>query len=148
MTAYKNQFNSGQLNNAKLEITTADDMQTYFLNLAKSNLAKANRQNLAGVTFNSSTNNTIIAWFNGQPYHTASLAMNLVHNAIVMAMIGSDHSIEVYNHPIKITAEKTTELRNTFGGNISSWLGTLFAFLSAFYVMSYIQVNPMSLHDE
>lgn len=143
MAEYKNEFNA-QTDNAKLAITKLEDMETYFLELAKSNLATANRKNLAGVTFNKFGNSTIIAWFNGHPYHAAPLTLNLVHNAIIKAMIGTDHSIQLYNHPLPNTtanSEDHSASENRSGEGFFSHIGLLLALISANYIMSYIKVN-------
>lgn len=146
MTEYENVVKA-QSKMANFFDTASLDMQTYFLELASSNIRKSNRENLAGATVNGfdNTKTTIIAWFNGHPYHTQPLALNLVHNAIVKAMVGKDHSIKLYNHPMAIATDNEIENEAkralTFGGNISLKLGLLFTFASASYIMSYVKVN-------
>lgn len=143
MAGYKNGFNA-MADSAQLVITKQKDMETYFLELAGTNLAKSNRKNLAGVTFNKFGNGTIIAWFNGQPFHAAPLALNLVNNAIVKAMLGSDHGIQLYNHPMTNGAKKN-EIQavkiNTSGAIVFAYLGLMLTLISANYIMSYIRVN-------
>lgn len=123
---------------------TSLDMDEYFLKLVSLNIAKSNRENLAGATVNKFDNTTIIAWFNGHPFHTPPLAVNLVHNAIVKAMLGMDHSIQLYNHPVAMATSIEAERANTFGNTISWRLGLLFALASASYIMSYVKVKSQS----
>lgn len=137
-----------QSNMAKFVDTAPLDIPTKFLELTSSNIRKSNRENLAGATVNEydDTNTTIIAWFNGHPYHTQPLALNLVHNAIVKALVGTDHSIKLYNHPMaiatNINSEDEAKARGLrYGGDISLSLGLLLTFASANYIMSYVKVN-------
>lgn len=144
MAEYKNEVNA-QSKNAKLEITKSQDMEAYFLELAAPNPARVNRNYLAGATFNKFDNGTIIAWYNGQPFHTAPLTLNLVHNAIVKTMIGPDHNIQLHNYPMENTTKKSqendSEPKAINGSGLFEGLGVLLCFVTANYIMGYIKVN-------
>lgn len=123
---------------------TIDDMQTYFLNLAKTILARLNSHYLAGATIGNNKNNTIIAWFNNQLYHTAPLTLNLVHNAVARAMVGADHSIRVINSPLPFISDPD---KASIGGYILVLnIGFAIAMVSAFYIMSYIKVKSSTFY--
>lgn len=117
------------------------DIQAHFLHLAETLLVRLNSQYLAAATFGKER---ITAWFNGQMMHTAPLSLNLIHNAVVRASLGDDHSITVINEPLKFSPNSTmamAEIGNSFGYNLSSNLGFGMAFVCAFYVMFLIKVN-------
>lgn len=148
MEQYKNEVRA-QSNTAKVVITKSRDMETYFLNLSAPNPARVNREYLSGATFNKydDDDSKIIAWFNGQPLHSAPLSLNLVHNAIVKTMIGPDYSIQLFNHPfVNISASDETDAEyspNGFG--LFSGLGLMFCFITANYIVAYIKVDPNDL---
>lgn len=120
------------------------DIQSYFLTLAETILVRLNAEFMAGASMARFKNDTIVAWFNGQPHHTAPLAMNLAHNAIVRAMLGSDHSIRVANEPLPFTTGSRIEMLSTgsnMGFQLATNIGFAMAFVSAFYVIFYIKVS-------
>lgn len=139
MNEYESQFNT-QPPSTQLDIITLHDMKTHFLNIAKLDMIKANVEYLVGASFAATGNSTkMIAWFNGQPYHTAPLALNLLHNAIVTAMIGKNHSIQLYNHPLQIIREQSADAQIEDGFILV--FGVWASFVSASYISSYIKVN-------
>lgn len=101
---------------------------------------KINEEYLFGVKLNDTA---IVVWFNGQPYHAAPLAMNLVHNALVRAALGQDYRINVYNHPLS-NGMKEQEISSYLyerafgiGLSVSFWL----MFVAASYIVSSIKVK-------
>lgn len=131
-----------QSQRAILKIDESIDMNEYFLELSALNRAKANLRYMVGATFNA-RDYKIIAWFNGHPYHASPLSLNLVHNAIVKAMIGPDHSIHLYNHPFTIDVnwtDVTTEGEESelFSGYSVELMSSL---ITAMYITTYIRVN-------
>lgn len=111
-------------------------------------LATINSFYLAATTIGSNVNGSeaIVAWFNNQLYHTAPLSLNLVHNAIVRAALGPDHSIRVINNPLPFTLESRQEIvsieaSQNVGFQLASNLSFAMAFVAAFYVLFYIKVN-------
>lgn len=130
-------------NSAELDVTS-QTIQTYFLEVAKTVLVNLNTEYLAGATMGQFANGTIIAWFNGEPYHAAPLSMNLVHNAIVRAMFGADHSIQLTNNPLPFNIS-TQIAKISDGSNLGSQLATNIslgmAFGTAFFILFYIKVS-------
>lgn len=119
-------------------------MQNYYLELAKTILVRLNRQYLTGASIGTMNNDTIIAWFNNQPFHTAPLAVNLAHNAIVRAMISNQHSIRVTNEPIPFSIDSRMLMLNAgnnIGFQLASNVGFAMAFVGAFYIMFYVKVS-------
>lgn len=87
-------------------------------------------------------NSSFIAWFNGQPFHTSPLSLNLLHNAIVHAKFGDDHSIQVFNWPVPFRPESKALLTMTgddMGSQLAMNLSFVMAFTSALYIMFYIR---------
>lgn len=117
----------------------SEDMQEHFLRLGNQIRVRTNTRNLLGLSFE---NNSFVAWFNGQPFHTSPLSLNLLQNAILRSEISDDYSIQVSNWPIPYRPESKTLLTMT-GDDIGSQLATnlsfVMAFTSALYVMFYIR---------
>lgn len=131
---------------AKLEVIE-QRMQDYYLNLADTILVRLNMQYLAGASIGSMKNDTVIAWFNNQPFHTAPLAVNLAHNAIVRAMLSDQHSIHLVNSPIPYTIDSRLlmlNVGNNIGFQLASNVGFAMAFVGAFYIMFYVKVSAGS----
>lgn len=130
-------------------VVTKDDFSQYILGLGEKYQIRINAQYLVATSIGRTNGtNEIIAWFNNQPFHTAPLALNLVHNAIVRAMVGNDHSIRVINKPLPFTMESRInflEAGNNIGFQLASNLGFAMAFVAAFYVMFYIKVCVCSI---
>lgn len=93
---------------------TSMDIQSYYLKLAKTIFVQLQAEFMAGASFKE---DKIVAWFTGQPYHTAPLSMYLAHNAIIRAMLGSDHSIRLFNDPLPFTTSSRIEMLST-GSNM------------------------------
>jgi hypothetical protein len=47
----------------------------------------------------------VTAWFNNQPYHSAPISLNTVHNAILAALFGKNVSLNVTNKPLPFRAQ-------------------------------------------
>lgn len=125
-------------------VTTDKDLDSFLLNLAGQSLTTFNYQYLAAAS--ALTNGEIVAWFNNQFYHTASLALNLVHNAIIRALINPAYSIHVANAPFDYFVQPNST--NDIDANISLFsasftieAGVVMSLVSASYVMFYIQVS-------
>lgn len=128
---------------ARIEVVK-EDMEEYFLRLAETLIVRLNAQYLAAATIGKYENGTLIAWFNGQPLHTAPLSLNLLHNALFRAVLGNDHSIQMANHPLPFTTKSRMEMLaggNNLGFQLATNVGFAMAFVSAFYVMFYIKVT-------
>lgn len=119
------------------------DIQTHFLDLAKTILVRLNSQYLAGFSYDYEYDR-IIAWFNNQPFHTSPLSINLVHNAMIKSKFDSDHSIRVVNSPLPFRVESRMNMLmagNNIGFQLATNISFAMAFVSAFYVMFYIKVR-------
>lgn len=114
-------------------------MQEHFLRLGSRIRVRTNTRNLLGLSFD---NNTFFAWFNGHPFHTSPLSLNLLHNAILRVKYGEDYSIRVSNWPTPFRPESKALLTMTgddMGSQLATNLSFVMAFTSALYVMFYIQ---------
>lgn len=128
---------------ANIEIIK-EDMEIYFLKLAETLIVRMNAQYLAAATIGKYENGTLIAWFNGQPLHTAPLSLNLLHNALLRAMIGEEYNLKVINKPLPFTTKSRMQMLaggNNIGFQLATNVGFAMAFVSAFYVMFYIKVK-------
>lgn len=98
--------------NNKFE-TTDIPFPNFILKLAATQIVDINRNYLVAASIGPEN---ITAWFNNQPYHTAPLSLNLIHNAMLRAYMGSsDYSIEMTNHPLPF--EAMTEFQQLASGN-------------------------------
>lgn len=124
-------------------VTTDEDLDSFLLNLANQSISTFNYQYLAAAS--ALSNGTILAWFNNQFYHTASLALNLVHNAIIRTVINPAYSIHVVNAPFDfhVQANSTQDEVNLsiFGIAFAFAVSIAMSFVSASYIMFYVQVN-------
>lgn len=66
---------------------------------------------VVGASFIGSNNPKVIAWFNNQPYHALPLTLNLIYNAILKGINGSEYGIEVQNEPLPFTQETKVRKR-------------------------------------
>lgn len=135
--------NIEQSSNAKLITVRSGNMEKDLLSLANSHLKEFKFQYLIGANF--FENGTIIAWFNNQAFHTAALALNTLHNAIVKSIIGDDNSISVTNAPFKFlprndSISDVVANVDTFGFSFCIVVGLVFTVLSSSYIQFYIKV--------
>lgn len=140
---YKSYFKTAP-SQSSLVVIQDQSFDDYLLNLGRKFLVRINSQYLAAASFETiNGSETIVAWFNNQPFHTAPLAVNLVNNAVVRAALGSDHSIRIINKPVPFTIEsqmKMLEAGNNIGFQLASNVGFAMAFVAAFYVLYYVKV--------
>lgn len=126
-------------------VTLTVDFLTYMIfGLHNSSHYEVDSKYFAAVSF--AEDSTIIAWFNNEAYHTAPLSLNLVHNAVVRAILGDSHSIRVINKPLPFKANSSTGLDFKASDEfvaleLSVNIGMAMVFVSAFYVIFYIKVQ-------
>lgn len=122
-----------------LEVTN-NNMEDYILQQSAINLPRVNQQYLMGATIKE---NSLTAWFNNQPYHTAPLTLNIMHNAIYHAYGGcSKCAIVVSNKPMPFTTQSRLEMLqagNNMGFQLAFNTSFAMSFVSAFYILFYIK---------
>lgn len=142
---YRNVFKT--LPSASALYEFSEGVESRFLELAKTILIRLNSKYLVGYSYDLELD-SIIAWFNNQPFHTTSLSMNMVHNAMIKAKFGSNYSISVTNWPLPFRVESRLSFLLGAGNNMGFQLATnisfAMAFVSGFYVMFYIKVSIKS----
>lgn len=114
-------------------------MEEHFLRLGNLIRVRTNTRNLLGLSYE---NDAFTAWFNGQPFHTSPLSLNLLHNAILRTQIDEEHSIQVSNWPTPFRPESMPLLTlqgDDIGSQLATNLSFVMAFVSALYVMFYIR---------
>lgn len=104
-------------------VSTADKMEKYFLQQASLSLPTVNKDYLIGATI---TANSLIAWFNGQPFHTLPLTLNTINRAILKTLVGQDYDIEVINKPYIWSSQPDSSHRAQ--EDFSSFLMPMFIF--------------------
>ncbi|XP_075155305.1 ATP binding cassette subfamily A member 3 isoform X2 [Haematobia irritans] len=123
-----------------LEVTGTKTFSEYILDLGRKIQVRINSRYLAAASIRG--NNTITAWLNNQPLHTAPLTVNLVHNAIIKAAMNESYEIAVTNAPLPYSTETVLNQLNT-GNNLGTQLSTnlcfCFCFVSAFYILFLIK---------
>lgn len=81
---------------AKNKVETVKDVSIFVMAKSQESLPTVNRQFLIGASF---TREIVIAWFNGQPFHTMPLTINTINRAILRNNAGNDFDISVVNKP-------------------------------------------------
>lgn len=121
------------------------DLQTALLERAAVSLNEFKFHYAAGISF--VTNDTIVAWHNGEMLHAAPLALNLVHTAIINSYASNEYSISVTNEPLPIKPEEELDDRillhraeSTAQFLFPFVLYIIMAILSAKYTSFYIEV--------
>ncbi|KAF5273700.1 hypothetical protein FQA39_LY07390 [Lamprigera yunnana] len=128
-------------NNSKKYIDLYEEnLSEYMFNKTITSKTSVRLRHIVGASFKK--NNSIIAWFNNEPYHSPPLALQLVMNAILQKETNNQHNIDIKNHPLKFTINtKLTDLlrgRN-MGFQIAFNVGFSMAFVSSFYIMFYVR---------
>lgn len=128
---------------AELRVTTGD-IENTLLHIANASMQEFRVQYLTAASF--LKNGSIIAWFNNQALHSASLALDLVHNAIIKTFFGEDHNIRVANAPlhflpINSTTPNMPQGADSFGYSFTIIIGVIMSVLSASYISYYIKVS-------
>jgi ATP-binding cassette subfamily A (ABC1) protein 3 len=95
----------------KFKEITSGGMSEYILKKSNESLSVVNREFMIGATIKQ---NSIIAWFNGQQFHTSPLTINTVNRALVKSFIGSDFDISVTNKPYVMPTKGSDNLRDLF----------------------------------
>lgn len=124
-------------------LTVKGDMQDGLIELAETSMNQFKFQYLTAISFR--PDSTIVAWFNNQAYHSASLALNLVHNAILKTFSTTDYNIHLKNAPLKFMPKNNTTPdrfanNDSFGYGFSIIIALSMTFLSASYISFYIKV--------
>ncbi|KAK5642701.1 hypothetical protein RI129_008868 [Pyrocoelia pectoralis] len=117
-----------------------DSLSEYMFNMTANNKTAVRLRYIAGATFQK--DNSIIAWFNNEPYHSPPLTLQLAMNTILRKELGNDHHIQFYNYPLEFTINtKLLDLMRgrNMGFQIAFNIGFSMAFVSSFYVMFYVR---------
>lgn len=124
---------------AKLQVTS-DDVRKMMSETARSSFKEYLFQYLVAASV---SNETIIAWYNGQPLHSAALSLDLVHNALIKMVFGDSYSIHVTNKPFPFLPENNTipvYHYDSFGGSFPIVIGIILLMISSSYVTYHIKV--------
>lgn len=119
----------------KDSMMTVKNVQDYVLEESYKSLVTVNRQYLVGASFDTSG---IVAWFNGQPFHTMPLALNTMNRAILKNIAGPDYDIAVVNKPYVFLegADKGSRFHGDFLGIIMPLV--VFYFLLTYWPSVFI----------
>lgn len=102
--SFSNQFKKNLQGLAELKVINGG-MSTFLQGVAQTSLREYNYQYATAASVEST--GTILAWFNNQAIHSATLALDLVHNALIKWGFGESYSIRVSNAPFRSTREST-----------------------------------------
>lgn len=105
-------------------------MNSTILEIGRTSLKEYLFQYLAAASV--SNDGTYIAWYSGQPLHAATLSLDLVHNALIKDMLGSDYGIRVTNHPFPYKADNKTPHYIQY-----DHFGLTFAYVAAIMMSAY-----------
>lgn len=124
-------------------------MQKTLLDVAQKSMKEYYFQYLTAATV--LKNQTIVAWFNGQAIHSATLALDLVHNALIKIAAGADYGIHVANKPLPFLPKNDTTIpdapdMDSFGYSFAMTIGVLMSVLSASYIGYHIKVSVICFY--
>lgn len=125
-----------------------DDFSESILKLGQESLPKYQSQYLTGASVLNS--NKIISWFNNQAYHSSAIALNMLHNAIMKAVLrDKDSGIQVINKPFKFIAANKTDFNESngkpteigqFGFSFTSVVIIAMSIYASSYAVFYVKV--------
>lgn len=137
---YKEMFKN-QTTATELDVVKDLWIEDYYLEKAKKNFSQVYTWYLAGMSMGNLSG--IHAWFSFKKIDPSAVSLNLVHNALVRAKLGDDHSIKVFDFPLPIrdyTRGDHHRFQNIMG--IEPWvivLSNAYSIASAFYIIFYIR---------
>lgn len=131
---YKRTYKREVDNTKGRTIDTRDIVATIFRHMKKDRVNVLNNY-AAGATF-LMANDSITAWYNSFPFHSAPLSLNLVMNTILHTYSSKHYSIEIFNHPLRLTKLQKTLRANT---SIYGALQYLIAVFSCMFIIFVIR---------
>lgn len=127
-----------------LENTT---IQEYFCAQAEKKFYEVNTWYLAGMSMNNISE--IIAWFNYKSQDPSAVSLNLVHNAMIKAMLGDDHSIRVIDFPLPIREYTNIDYKRFHNilhiEPMILILSIAISITSSFYIIFYIRERAVKV---
>lgn len=106
------------------------DFSDYILQLYNESFGTVSQEILVGATF---SQNSIVGWFNGQPFHTIPLTINLINRAILKQSIGKDYDISVANKPYNLPTSDSASHMEIYGDAVN----LIFALITVFFLLTY-----------
>lgn len=93
---------------------------------------------LLGISF--LNDGSIVAWYNYGMYHSAPLALNLIHNAV----LGQKNDIVIINAPLKLhTTAEYSSIEDNFVAFVSIFICFAWSFYTFIYIEFYIKVSAI-----
>ena len=135
IAAYGQIVNDQSNKGSRVTFVNTSTIEDEIVILAEQNLARYNNRMMVAAEFY----DTITVWYNNVAYHTASLSLNLISNAILLASDAA-HTISVSNHPLPQTIDDSAENLSDVdavwqGFNVGFNISFGFAFLVASFVI-------------
>ncbi|KAG5675808.1 hypothetical protein PVAND_005680 [Polypedilum vanderplanki] len=117
--------------NGKDHITTiSSNISEYILEKYNKSFSEVSQKYLVGATL---SKDSIICWFNGQPYHTIPLTLNLINRAILKASVGNDYDLTVSNKPYNMPINDTENHMIIYDNPVDA----IFALVTIFMLFVY-----------
>lgn len=111
-------------------LSGSESMVDFILKKSNESLSTVNKEYMIGATIKQ---DSIIAWFNGQPYHTLPLTINTLNRALVKNSVGSDFDITVTNKPYVMPTKGNDNLRDLF----EDPKNVIMALIILFFLLTY-----------
>ncbi|XP_068150684.1 phospholipid-transporting ATPase ABCA3-like [Drosophila tropicalis] len=113
--------------------------EEFILDTAKGQRQTVDAKYIAGVTIDESK---LTVWLNNQPFHTAPLTLNVLHNAFARQYMGENAGTAVCNGPLPYS-EDTLPLRlnkgQKLGAEIALNVSLTMSFITSFFVLPVIK---------
>ncbi|KAF2894183.1 hypothetical protein ILUMI_11990 [Ignelater luminosus] len=107
----------------------------------KEDLSTVRMRYIAGASFQED-NNTIIAFFNAEPYHSRPLSLQMAINSVLKKEVSKEHTLQFTHHPLPFSSRSKLQKLESAASNefiITMNLSFALSLVSAFYVMFYIR---------
>lgn len=120
-------------------IDAQDISETIFEHMRKDR-SRVLHQYPVGASF---LNDSLIAWYNSFPFHSAPLALNLVINAVARQHLSNSYSIDIINHPLRLNNLQKALRTDTMTYDTLQYLVVFFS--SIFIIFCIREANTKSM---
>lgn len=143
INAYIKQFANSKTSPINVTDKYNGNMTSYIIRTSENDIGDFNTRNLVALTVEEAkkTDLHLTAWFNNAAYHSTSVSLNALNNAVYKYFTKSSGRITTINHPLpRTTSQSIDDLnRNGVGFNISFNILFGMAFLASSFVVFLVQ---------
>ncbi|GJQ88074.1 hypothetical protein Trydic_g13087 [Trypoxylus dichotomus] len=114
-----------------------ENMTENMIREAINNLPRVRMSYVIGASFHE---NSIVAWFNNEPYHSAPISLQYAMNTILQQRTDANHRIEFINHPLPFSSDsQLSQISMGQGFQVAFNLAFCMCFVTPFYVLFHVK---------